>query len=186
MKRKLIFFAVFLIVLFQTNICFAIEESEILNNQIEELQINKLINDIEEVTDENIDLKEVFQKSIRGESSGNILIKAIGLILGEQLRATFKIMISILLVIIIYGILKTISENLGNDQTGKIGHFIQIIILITLLLKIYAEILQIVSQTINSISNFIYILLPLFMSLSIATRKRYINDRNSIYYTCSY
>ena len=87
-------------------------------------------------------------------------------------------MISVLLVIIIYGILKNISQNLGNDQTGKIGYFIQIIILITLLLKIYADILQIVRQTIDSISNFIYMLLPLFMSLSVATRKYNIINRN--------
>ena len=178
MRKKLIICIIILLLFFQMKIVFAAEENEILNSQIEELKINKLIEDIEEVTDENIDLNDVFQKSVKGESSGNILIKAIELILGEQLKATFKIMISVLLVIIIYGILKNISQNLGNDQTGKIGYFIQIIILITLLLKIYADILQIVRQTIDSISNFIYMLLPLFMSLSVATRKYNIINRN--------
>ena len=158
MKRWLVVLILFFIIVFQINTSIAVEE-ELIEKQVEELQINKLINDIEEVTDENINLKMVFQNSLKGESSGNILIKAIGTILGEQLRICFKIMVSILLIIIIYGVLKTISENLGNDQTGKIGHFVQIIILITLLLKVYADILQIARETIDTISNFVYMLL---------------------------
>ena len=154
MKRWLVVLILFFIIVFQINTSIAVEE-ELIEKQVEELQINKLINDIEEVTDENINLKMVFQNSLKGESSGNILIKAIGTILGEQLRICFKIMVSILLIIIIYGVLKTISENLGNDQTGKIGHFVQIIILITLLLKVYADILQIARETIDTISNFV-------------------------------
>lgn len=168
MKRWLVVLILFFIIVFQINTSIAVEE-ELIEKQVEELQINKLINDIEEVTDENINLKMVFQNSLKGESSGNILIKAIGTILGEQLRICFKIMVSILLIIIIYGVLKTISENLGNDQTGKIGHFVQIIILITLLLKVYADILQIARETIDTISNFVYMLLPLFMSLCVAS-----------------
>ena len=168
MKRWLVVLILFFIIVFQLNTCIAVEE-ELIEKQVEELQIDKLINDIEEVTDENINLKMVFQNSLKGESSGNILIKAIEAILGKELRSCFKIMISILLIIIIYGILKTISENLGNDQTGKIGHFVQIIILITLLLKVYADILQIARETIDTISNFVYMLLPLFMSLCVAS-----------------
>ena len=77
--------------------------------------------------------------------------------------------ISVLLLIIIHGILKNISENLGNKQTGKIGYFIQIILLITVLMKIYSSILNIVKETIQTISSFVYILIPVFISLTITT-----------------
>lgn len=183
MEKKIIILTIFFTVLFSANTSNATSETELIDSQVEELQINSLIADIEKVTDTEIDLNEVFQKSIKGESSGNLIIKAIETILGKQLEETLKMMVSILLIILIYGMLQNISQNFGNNQTGKIGHFIQILILITVLLKIYAEILKIVKETIEVISSLIYILLPLFMSLSIATRKYYIINRNSNYNT---
>ena len=183
MEKKIIILTIFFTVLFSANTSNATSETELIDSQVEELQINSLIADIEKVTDTEIDLNEVFQKSIKGESSGNLIIKAIETILGTQLEETLKMMVSILLIILIYGMLQNISQNFGNNQTGKIGHFIQILILITVLLKIYAEILKIVKETIEVISSLIYILLPLFMSLSIATRKYYIINRNSNYNT---
>lgn len=157
-------------------------EDEIINAEVEKLQIDNFIKNIDDVCDENVDLKEVFQNSLKGESSKNILISAIEIIIGKQLKDIFKIMISILIIIIIYGMLKTVSENLGNDQTGKIGHFVQVIILITVLLRVYSEILQIVGQTVQSLSNFIYTLIPVFMSLNVATRQCDILYCNSIRY----
>ena len=183
MEKKIIILTIFFTVLFSANTSNATSETELIDSQVEELQINSLIADIEKVTDTEIDLNEVFQKSIKGESSGNLIIKAIETILGKQLEETLKMMVSILLIILIYGMLQNISQNFGNNQKGKIGHFIQILILITVLLKIYAEILKIVKETIEVISSLIYILLPLFMSLSIATRKYYIINRNSNYNT---
>lgn len=77
--------------------------------------------------------------------------------------------ISILIVIIIHSILKSICENLGNEQTGKIGYFVQLIILITILTKVYAEILTQVRETLEQISSFVYMLIPLYMSINIAS-----------------
>ena len=158
-----------LIFFFQSTFSYCTED-EIINAEVEKLQIDSLIKNIDDVCDDNVDLKEVFQNSLKGESSKNVLIKAIEIIIGKQLKDIFRIMISVLIITIIYGMLKTVSENLGNDQTGKIGHFVQVIILITVLLRVYSEILQIVSHTVQSLSNFIYTLIPVFMSLNVATR----------------
>ena len=169
MNKQIVFTVLLLLIMIQPIVSFGTEDSQILENQIKELEIDKLINKIEKDTDNSMNLKEVFQNAVKGNSSSNLLVNLIEIVLGEQLKSSFKIMISIFAVIIIYGVLKNLSSNLGNDQTGRIGNFIQLIILITLLLKIYAEIIQIVTQTINSLSNIIYTLLPLFISLSITT-----------------
>lgn len=170
MNKRIIITIFILLLIFQPTVSFGTEEeSQIIESQIKELEIDKLINKIEKNTDNDMNLKEVFQNAIKGRSSGNLLINLIEIVLGQELKACFKIMISIFLVIIIYGVLKNLSSNLGNDQTGKIGNFIQLIILITLLLRIYTQIIEIVTQTINTLSNIIYTLLPLFISLNIAT-----------------
>ena len=129
---------------------------------------------------ENINLNEIFGDAIKGKTSGNIILKGLGKILGSELKESMKMVISILLIIVICGMLRSISENIGNNQTSKVGHFIQIIILITVLMKVYANILKSVKETLETISSFVYMLIPMFMSLSISTRQYYIINRNTI------
>ena len=71
-----------------------------------------------------------------------------------------------------------ISLSINSSVTA--GSFIQIIILITVLMKVYANILKSVKETLETISSFVYMLIPMFMSLSISTRQYYIINRNTI------
>ena len=140
-----------------------------INNQINQLQIDNIISETEKLSNKNIDLKEVFNRSIKGKNSVNLIINMIGITLGEQIREILDSMILIIVIIVIYSILKNISQSLGNSQVGRIGHFIQIIILLTVILKVYTNVIQIVKQTIELISSFAYSLLPVFVSISIAS-----------------
>ena len=47
-------------------------------------------------------------------------------------------------------------------------------------MKVYANILKSVKETLETISSFVYMLIPMFMSLSISTRQYYIINRNTI------
>lgn len=142
---------------------------ELTETQIDEEQMGQVISKIENLSDIKIDLNEIFDNALTGKVSGNIIIKSIGILLGKELAESVKMIISILIVIIIHGILKTIIENLGNEQAGKIGYFVQLIALITILAKIYLDILNKVKETLEGISNFVYMLLPLYMSLTAAS-----------------
>lgn len=172
MKKTLIITAIIYTLACQASTSCATEPStqaELIQSQVQELNIDKVITKAEKETGTDMELKEVFENSLQGKLDQNIITNIIGKILGTELQESLKMLASILLIIIIYGLMKTISENLGNHQTGKVGHFIQTIILITVLMKIYTQILQIVKGTLETISNFTYMLLPVFMSLSIST-----------------
>ena len=158
----------FLIIILISNISNATNEN-IIQSQSEEINIDNFISETESIIGENVNLETIFDQSIKGQSSKSAIIRAIGTVLGKELRQAVSMVVSILLIIIVHGILKSVSENLGNEQTGKIGYFIQIIILITVLMKIYSEILKIVKDTITTISSFVYMLIPLFISLTMAT-----------------
>ena len=158
----------FLIIILISNISNATNEN-IIQSQSEEINIDNFISETESIIGENVNLETIFDQSIKGQSSKSAIIRAIGTVLGKELRQAISMVVSILLIIIVHGILKSVSENLGNEQTGKIGYFIQIIILITVLMKIYSEILKIVKDTITTISSFVYMLIPLFISLTMAT-----------------
>lgn len=155
-----------------SNVIYATEQTtqeELIQSQIQDMNINSIIDKAEKDTKNNIDFNTIFEESLQGKLSQNIIINTVGKILGTELKESLKMLVSILLIIIIYGLMKNISENLGNNQTGKIGHFVQIIILITALMEVYTHILQIIKETLETISSFTYMLLPLFISLSIST-----------------
>lgn len=180
MDKKLIIILIFFLVCFTNSQKVKANQEELVDEQIKDLQVDTLIQDIEKVTDKNINLNEIFGDAIKGKTSGNIILKGLGKILGSELKESMKMVISILLIIVICGMLRSISENIGNNQTSKVGHFIQIIILITVLMKVYANILKSVKETLETISSFVYMLIPMFMSLSISTRQYYIINRNTI------
>ena len=180
MDKKLIIILIFFLICFTNSQKVRASQEELVEEQIKDLQVDTLIQDIEKVTDKNINLNEIFGDAIKGKASGNIILKGLGKILGSELKESMKMVISILLIIVICGMLRSISENIGNNQTSKVGHFIQIIILITVLMKVYANILKSVKETLETISSFVYMLIPMFMSLSISTRQHYIINRNPI------
>lgn len=166
MKRKISIF-IFFIIIVLSNKLYATDS--IIESQIEELNIDKFISETNNIIDEDINFEDIFSKSIQGKSSSNIIVKIIGTLLGKELREALKIITSILIIIILHGILKSISENLGNQQTGKIGYFIQVIMLITILIKVYSRLLELVKNTLETFSNFIYTLIPFFVSTIIST-----------------
>lgn len=168
--KKILTITIFLIIL-SISIKVQATNENIIESQSNELNINNFINQTESLVGQDIDLEDIFNESIQGKSSKNTIINTIGIVLGKELKQSLSMIISILLVIIIHGILRSVTENLGNEQTGKIGYFIQIIMLITILMKIYTEILNIVKESIETISSFVYMLIPVFISLTISTRK---------------
>ena len=172
MKKIFLIIIIYCIFAPVSNVIYATEQTtqeELIQSQIQDMNINSIIDKAEKDTKNNIDFNTIFEESLQGNLSQNIIIHTVGKILGTELKESLKMLVSILLIIIIYGLMKNISENLGNNQTGKIGHFVQIIILITALMEVYTHILQIVKETLETISSFTYMLLPLFISLSIST-----------------
>lgn len=167
MKKKLSIL-IFLIIILFSKISYA-TNSELLENQASELNIDKFISDTEQIVNQDINFEEIFNQSIKGKGSSSLIFKTIGAVLGKELREALKMVTSILIVILLHGILKSISENLGNEQTGKIGYFVQLILLITILVKVYAQIIEVVKTTLGSISSFIYTLIPFFMSVVVST-----------------
>ncbi len=167
MKNKIIIL-IFLIIVTITKTSRCTETSSV-TEQINQEEMDQVISEIENVSNVKVDLNIIFENALTGKVSKNLIIEAIGGILGKELSESVKMVISILIVVIIHAILKCICENLGNEETGKIGYFVQLIVLISILSKVYLDILENVKTTIEEISNFAYVLLPVYMSLTAAS-----------------
>ena len=67
----------------------------------------------------DLDINEVFNSSISGELKIDGLFGWIVNLLGDELKQGIVAVVSILIIVVIHSILKSIIENLGNDRSIK-------------------------------------------------------------------
>ena len=78
-------------------------------------------------------------------------------------------MISVLIIIIIHSILKAIIENLGNESTAKVAYFIQYLIIVTIIVNNFVDMLGVVKAAIANVINFMQLLVPILITLMLTT-----------------
>lgn len=174
MKKKLI---VFLIVFFCISpISYAEEEAasqeEILSSQQDSLNISSFIKEAQKYTTdtfEDLDLGELFSSAITGNVDNETLLKAFSKIIGKEVLSCINILGSIVIIIVIHSILKSISEGLENKSISQITYYVQYILIVTLIMKNFADILTMVRTSIDSLVGFMNSLVPLLITLMLTT-----------------
>ena len=87
---------------------------------------------------------------------------------GEVLDA-ITVLASILVIIVIHSILKSISEGLENKGIAQITYYVQYILIVTLIMTNFVQILDIVKDSIQSLVGFMNALIPILITLMITT-----------------
>ena len=150
--------------------CFSTEN--IIETSKETLGITDFLNSAKEYTSEvlgDINLNELFSDLSNGKFSTSSIKSKILKMFSNELLKTAIIMIDILIVIIIHSILNAIIEDLSNSNTGKVAYFIQYLIIATLIVKASKDIIELTTQCIKNLNNFMNLLIPLLTTLSITT-----------------
>ena len=170
MKKVILIFILVLSLI--PNKVFAETEEEIMSTTQEKFNISGFIDQAEEYMGETfgeINLKEMLNEAMKGKIDNQSIYKKIIKILGEEITASLKILISILVIIVIHGILKSITDDLENTNISQIIYFVQYILIVTLIMSNFTEIIKIIKETANNLVGFINILIPLLLSLLIYT-----------------
>lgn len=175
-KRFKIFLIVFLFVFFISPISYAEEETasqeEILSSQKDSLNISSFIKEAQKYTTdtfEDLDLGNLFSSAITGNIDNETLLKAFSKMIGKEVVSCINILGSIVIIIIIHSILKSISEGLENKSISQITYYVQYILIVTLIMKNFADILIMVRTSIDSLVGFMNSLVPLLVTLMLTT-----------------
>lgn len=150
-------------------ISYAEEEIE---QQQEEFKIQDFIEESKKYSKEffgDMDIGEVLNNAIKGEVDNKSIIERIFNLFGSEIGNISKSLVSILVIIIIHSILKSVSESLENETIGKIIYYVQYILIITIIMGNFSEIVKLVQETANNLVGFMNILIPLLMALMIYT-----------------
>ncbi len=147
-------------------------EQETIQEQQEEFKIQDFIKNAKEYSGkffENMDINEILNKAIKGEVDNSTLFKRILNLLGSEVTTNIKTIISILAVIIIHSILKSISESLENDSISKLIYYVQYILIVTIIMTNFTDIVKLVQETSTNLISFMNLLVPLLITLMIYT-----------------
>ena len=169
MKKTILIFILILII--PTN-ALAETEEEIMSSTQEKFNISGFINQAQEYTGdffEDMDLSDIFNQAVQGKVNNQTIYKKIIKILGNEVSSNIKILISILVIIVIHGILKSITDSLDNSNVSQIIYFVQYILIVTLIMSNFTEIIKLIKETANNLVGFINLLMPLLLTLMVYT-----------------
>ena len=171
--KKSIYILIFAIFFFNFTMPTSIaNEEETLQEQQEEFGISEFIEQADEYAGEffeDIDINEILEDAIKGEVDNQTIFKKILSLLGGELGDGLRVLGSILAIVMIHSILKSVSESLENDTISKLIYYVQYILIVTIVMMNFSDIVQVVKDTCNNVIGFMNILIPLLISLMIYT-----------------
>lgn len=173
MKKILIL--VMLMLMIFTNISNASDElsqEEIMESQQESLHIDDFIEEAGKYTQDiysDIDMSELFSSAITGTIDNETIFRSILNILGDEVLDAISVLGSILVIIVIHSILKSLSDGLENKGVAQITYYVQYILIVTLIMTNFVQILDIVKDSIQSLVGFMNSLIPILITLMVST-----------------
>lgn len=147
-------------------------EEEIMETTQDKFNISEFINEAEKYTGDvlgDIDLNDMLNNAIKGNIDNKTIYQKILKLLGSEVNSSLKILISVLVIIVIHGTLKSVTDNLENNDISKIIYFVQYILIVTLVMANFTEIIKLVKDTASDLVGFINLLLPLLLTLMVYT-----------------
>jgi len=176
MKKKIVFIVTMLIVLF-CNKCYAEEENteeinKIIEKQTDSLNISSFIEEAEKYKSdilEDMDISTILSEAIKGNINSSTIGKKILNMLFKESITGIATIASIIVIIIIHSILKNISDGLENQSTSQITYYVTYILIVTIVMKNFADITVMIKSSIENLVGFMNCLLPILITLMLST-----------------
>ena len=171
MKKKIIILML-LITIYIIPKSFAIDNNNTLLEQKSNFGIETFIKETEKYKGDffnDVDINNVFENAISGKVENNNIFEKILSITGKEFISSIKTVFSILIIIIIHSILKAISESLENDNISKMIYYVQYILIATIILTSFSDIIGTIKETTSNLVGFINLLIPILTSLMLFT-----------------
>ena len=178
MKRKIkiakipIIIIIFLVFFIITKSVHAEEVDSIMKKQEDAVGITDFIQESERYTREIFsasDIKEMFHDAGTGKIDNKKIIKCFLRVFGKEVQNTITIFGSILLIIIINSILNCITEGLENKNISQFAFYVQYILIVTIILTNFSDIIESVKESVNNMTDFMNMLIPMMITLIVSS-----------------
>ena len=177
-KIKIILNLILIILLLYPSGCNAenetteVSQEKIIQTQKDSVNIGKFIEEAKKYNSnvfDDIDFSELLNSAITGNIDNKELGKGILKVVGKETLNSVRTIASIMIVIIIHSILKSISEGLENQGIAKISYYVQYILIVTLIMSNFSQVISMVKDSVNNLIAFSNTLIPLLFTLVLTT-----------------
>lgn len=170
---KLIILTVFFVFICTSN-TLANETSteDILESQKDSLNISGFLEEADKYTSDlyrDMDVGEIFNKAIKGEIDNESIIKRFLSIIGKEIIDCIGVLGTVIVIIVIHSILKSISDGLENKTVSQIVYYVQYILIVTFIMVNFSDVISMVRNSIDSLVGFMNSLIPILITLMLTT-----------------
>jgi len=169
LKKKILI--LFLIIIFFTPInCYGTDD--VMSSQMDTLNISSFIKQGESYTKQafpDLDGSSLLTSAIAGKVDNGTIFKNILYLFGKEVVTAITLLGTLLIIIVIHSILKSISENLGNESVSQIAYYIQYILIAALVMSSFAGIISMIKDSIANLVGLMNSLVPILLALLMAT-----------------
>lgn len=144
----------------------------IIESQLDALNLSSFIEEGEKYTKdvfEDVDIGELLETAISGDIDTKTIYSNILSLLGEEIVSSITIIGGILAIIVVHAILKNIGENIGNNSISQVAYYVEYILIVTLVMTSFTNVIDMVKDTITNLVGYINILIPLLLALVMTT-----------------
>lgn len=148
-----------------------VDTEAILESQSETLGISSFIEEADKYKNDefDFDVGDLITEAIKGEIDNESIGQKILNILFSQVGEAIKSIGIILVIVIISSILKSISDDLDNKGIAQISHYVTYILIVTIIMKNFSDIIVMCRTSIENLVGFSNSLIPLLITLMITT-----------------
>lgn len=172
MKKRIIILVLILLTMMNPVSAENKEENQIDTSTIEEQKelfgITDFIKEAEQYSEDffrDMDLTEILNQAVTGKIDNSKLYKKVINLFGTEVKQSITTLISILIIIVIHSILKSISESLEDDNISKIIYYVQYILIVTIIMSNFSQIIELVKNTASNLVGFMNSLIPILIVL---------------------
>lgn len=175
MKKIIVFLIVFMLI---PNISCAKESSvtldtpAIIKKQEETFGIKDFIKDCEKYSPDfmrDLNINSFFNNTVSGEFDNKGVLKSLINPLKNEFTDVFKIIISIIAIVLIHSFLKAVTDGLENSNVSKIVYYVQYILIITIIMSSFSDVINSITSAIDNMVGFAKGLIPLLITLMVYT-----------------
>lgn len=157
---------IFILILIIPSIVEATDK--LIDDQLNSLNLSTFIEEGERYTKEcfgEINIEELLKSSVSGKIETKNFYNNIIKILGKEIADSMATIGGVLAIIVVHAILKSIGENIGKNSISQVAYFVEYILIVTLVMTSFFNVVDMVKETIVNLVGYINVLIPILLAL---------------------
>ena len=179
MRKKLV--GIILIIAILCSLCDVSMAKEVENNvntddiiksQSDSLDIGSFLNETSKYSTgilDGMNMSNLLSDAISGKIDNSSIGKKILETFFKELLGAFASIGSIIVIVMIHSILKSISDGLENSSISQIAYYVTYLLVVSIIMKNFADIINLMKTSLDNLVGFVNTLFPILLTLLVSS-----------------